>query len=106
MLLSNKLSLKDYPERIQEDFVLYEPSHLPFGGRYVGLTEYHTFVIAKLSEFYDLNRFEFTGVHGDGNVVFATLKIGLRNSDKSLLLCERFTFEEDKIAEIRVFISD
>lgn len=106
MLLSNKLPLKNYPERVSEDFVLYEPSSLPFGGKYVGLEEYEKFAVPKIAEYYDFSRFEFVGVYGDKNIIFAILKIGVRNTDEVLYLCEQFTFKDDKITEIRVFASN
>lgn len=104
MLFSNKLPLKNYPERVASDFVLHEPGILPFGGTYFGLAEYETLAVPKIQDYYDFNRFEFIGVYAEGNVVFGLLKIGIKNSEKSLSLCEQFTFDGNKVKEIKVFI--
>jgi hypothetical protein len=83
---------------------LYEPQTLPFGGTYIGLAEYETLAVPKIQGYYDFNRFEFIGIYAERNVVFGLLKIGIKNSEKSLSLCEQFTFDGNKIKEIKVFV--
>lgn len=104
MLFSNKLPLKNYPERVASDFVLYEAQLLPFGGTYFGVDEYETLAVPKIQDYYDFDRFEFVGVFAEGNVVFGLLKIGIKNSEEILSLCEQFIFDGSKIKELKVFV--
>lgn len=105
MLISKRLPLTDYPEKVSKDFVVYEPASLPFGGKYSGLTDYYA-LAPQLTAYYDYSRFELTGIYADGDAVFVTLKVGLKKSEKHILLCEQFTFKEEKIEEIKIFILD
>jgi hypothetical protein len=102
-LLLNRLPLKKFPERVCTDFILKEPSFLPFGGRYIGFEQYEN-LLPRLMDYYNFNNFKFLDVYADDNVVFATLKIGLQNSEDTITLCEQFTFKDEKIQEIKVFV--
>lgn len=103
MLLSNRLSLTDYPERVCADLVLYEPALLPFGGKYVGIKEYKD-LVPRVMDYYDYERFELLGVFSDQNIVFVTLNVGIKGTEKRLSLCEQFSFKGERIAEIKIFV--
>ena len=102
-LISNRLPLTEFPERVNEAFVVHLPLVLPFGGKYNGLDQYYA-LIPQMIAYYDYDKFELQGVFAEGDTVFAVIQIGLKSSDKHILLCEQFTFEEEKITEIRTYI--
>ncbi len=105
-MISSKKKLADYPERISDSMVVYEPSSLPFGGVYKGYNAYEQFYPA-VREFYDFSKFELLNVYGDENVVFAIIKAGIASINEYILLCEHFTFnDEGKLVEVRLFIYD
>ena len=99
-LFSGKATLDDFPDRVDPDLVVYQPASLPFGGTYHGLAEFRK-VWPQLGAFYDFSRSEFLGLYGDGDVVFASIKIGLAGSPSSIFLAEKFTFRGTRLVEIR-----
>ena len=105
-MISSKKKLEDYPDRISDSMVVYEPSSLPFGGVYKGYNAYEQFYPA-VREFYDFSKFELLKVYSDEDVVFAIIKAGVASVNEYILLCEHFTFnEEGKLIEVRLFIYD
>ena len=105
-MISSKKKLEDYPDRISDSMVVYEPSSLPFGGIYKGYNAYEQFY-PKVREFYDFAKFQLLNVYADDNVVFAIIKAGIAGTNENILLCENFTFNnEGKIIEVRLFFHD
>ena len=105
-MISSKKKLEDYPDRISDSMVVYEPSSLPFGGVYKGYNAYEQFYPA-VREFYDFSKFELLNVYGDEDAVFAIIKAGIASVNEAILLCELFTFnKEGKVIEVRLFIHD
>jgi len=105
-MISTKRTLADYPDRISDSMIVYEPSSLPFGGTYKGYNAYEQFY-PKVREFYDFSKFELLNVYADDNSVFAIIKAGVAKVNESILLCEHFAFSEvGKLIEVRLFIHD
>ena len=105
-MISQKKKLEDYPDRISDSMVVYEPSSLPFGGAYKGYDAYQQFY-PKVREFYDFSRFKLLNVYADSDNVFAIISAGIAKSNDSILLCEHFTFNnEGQIIQVRLFIHD
>jgi hypothetical protein len=102
-LVSDRLSLMDYPEKICPDMALYEPALLPFGGTYLGIPAYKD-LGPQVMAYYDYEKFELLGVFADGDMVFVNLNVGLKDSDKLVSLCEQFSFKGEKVAEIKIFV--
>jgi predicted SnoaL-like aldol condensation-catalyzing enzyme len=97
--------LEDFPGNAKPNIVIHEPSSLPFGGTYHGLDEFSQ-LYPKVSKFYDPSRSRLLNAYADGDVVFVIMQAGVAGTEENLLVCEQFTFEDGKIAEIRVFIHD
>jgi hypothetical protein len=104
-LFSEKKKLDDFPDRVDHDVIVHEPSSLPFGGTYRGLAELQQ-IYPKMAQFYDFSRFELLGVYGDGDVVFTSIKIGLAGSASSIYLAQKFTFRGTKVVEIRIYVCE
>jgi hypothetical protein len=105
-MISNKKTLQDYPDRISDSMIVYEPSSLPFGGVYKGYNAFEQFY-PKVREFYDFTRFELLNVYGDSNVVFSIIKASIANTEDDILLCEQMTFDDEgKLVEVRLFMHD
>jgi hypothetical protein len=105
-MIGNKRKLQDYPERISDTMVVYEPSSLPFGGVYKGYEAFEQFY-PRVREFYDFSRFEVLNIYGDSDVVFSIIKAGIAKTDYEILLCEQMTFDDDgKLIEVRLFMHD
>jgi hypothetical protein len=104
-MISTKKRLEDYPDRFDRNLVMHEPAILPFGGTHVGLAEFQKFY-PQVRRFYDFSRFELLGVYGDGDVVFATIRAGLADSEGVVFLAEQFRFSGTKLVEVRLHICD
>lgn len=104
-LFSGKATLDAFPDRVDPNFIVYQPASLPFGGTYHGLAEFRQ-VPPKMVQFYDFSRLELLGLYGDGDTVFASIKVGLAGSQSSIFLAEKFTFRGTKLVEIRVHVCE
>lgn len=104
-MIGTKRRLENYPDRFDPAIVIHEPASLPFGGTYHGLAEFQAFYPA-VRAFYDFERFELTGVYGDGDVVFATIRAGLAGSGGTIHVAEQFRFKGRTLVEIRQHICD
>jgi len=104
-MISQKKRLEDYPGRYDEDILIYEPATLPFGGIYKGMDEFQAFY-PKVRDYYDFSTFEIISIHADKNIIFVTAKTRVAKIDTPLLLCECFTFEDDRIIKIQLFMLD
>ena len=104
-MISQKKRLEDYPGRYDENLLMYEPASLPFGGIYKGMDEFQAFY-PKVRDYYDFSTFEIISIHADENVVFVTIKTRIAETGAPLLLCERFTFKNDKIIKVQLFMLD
>jgi len=104
-MIGTKKRLEDYPGRYDDNLVMHEPASLPFGGSYRGLGEFQEFYPA-VRAFYDFTRFDLLGVFGDGDMVFATMRVGLALSAGTIFIAEQFRFAGDRLVEVRVHICD
>lgn len=105
-MIGQKKRLEDYPDRFDpERLVMHEPASLPFGGTYTGLAEFQKFYPVVRS-FYDFEQFELTGVYGDGDMVFATIRARLANAPGTIHLAEQFRFRGTQLVEVRLHLCD
>jgi hypothetical protein len=104
-MLGEKKRLEDFPERVDPDLVMHEPASLPFGGTYRGLADFQRFY-PKVRDFYDFERFELLGVYGDGDTVFATIRVPIAGSQSIMYIAEQFTFSGSTLTEVRVHTCD
>jgi hypothetical protein len=104
-MISQKKRLEDYPGRYDENLLMYEPASLPFGGIYKGMDEFQAFY-PKVRDYYDFSKFEVISIHADKDVVFVTIKTRIASTHDPLMLCERLTFDHDKIVKVQLFMLD
>jgi hypothetical protein len=104
-MIGTKRRLEDYPDRVGPALVMHEPASLPFGGTYQGLAEFQAFY-PMVRDFYDFARFELTGVYGDGDTVFATIRAGLAGAEGTIHIAEQFRFQSRVLVEVRLHICD
>jgi len=104
-MLSEKKRLEDFPDRFEPDLEMYEPAVLPFGGTYRGLREFQEFY-PKVRRYYDFETWQLLGVYADGDTVFATTRVEVAGTSRVMYIAEQFTFNGDKITQVRVHICD
>ena len=104
-MIGSGKTLEDYPGRYDPDLVMHEPASLPFGGTHCGLDDFKKFY-PQVRDFYDFSRFELLGVHGDGDIVFATIRAGLAGAPGTIFIAEQFRFSGDQLVEVRLYICD
>jgi hypothetical protein len=104
-MLGSKKQLTDYPERFDPKITMHEPRMLPFGGDYQGSAEFEKFYPAVRS-YYDFSTWELLGVYGDGDTVFATTRVTIANTARTMYIAEQFTFSGRKLIDVRVYVCD
>ncbi|HET6150400.1 MAG TPA: hypothetical protein VFH68_22870 [Polyangia bacterium] len=104
-MLGSKRQLTDYPDRFDPKITMHEPLLLPFGGDYQGVTDFQKFY-PRVRSYYDFSTWELLGVHGDGDTVFATTRVTIANTDRTMYIAEQFTFSGRKLIDVRVHVCD
>jgi len=104
-MLSEKKRLEDFPGRFDPNLEMCEPAMLPFGGTYRGLREFQSFY-PEVRRYYDFDTWELLGVYADGETVFATTRVKVAGTPRIMYIAEQFTFNGDKITQVRVHICD
>jgi len=105
-MISNKKKLEDYPERISDTMIVYEPSSLPFGGVYKGFNAYEQFY-PIVREFYDFTTLTIENIYGDDNSVFVLIDATIKKTNEPIKLCEHFTFDSNgKVIKVRLYLYD
>jgi hypothetical protein len=104
-MLGSKKRLTDYPDRFDPNITMHEPQMLPFGGDYRGIDDFQNFYPA-VRNYYDFATWELLGVYGDGDVVFATTRVAIAATAKTMYIAEQFTFRGRKLIDVRVHVCD
>lgn len=104
-MLGSKKQLTDYPDRFDPALTMHEPQMLPFGGDYRGIADFQKFY-PRVRTYYDFSTWELLGVYGDGDTVFATTRVQIANTDKSMYIAEQFSFSGRKLVDVRVHVCD
>lgn len=104
-MLGSKKELTDYPERFDPGITMHEPQMLPFGGDYRGVEDFQKFY-PKVRSYYDFSTWELLGVYGDGDIVFASTRVKIANTAKTMYIAEQFTFARGKLVDVRVHVCD
>jgi len=104
-MLGSKKELTDYPDRFDAKITMHEPLMLPFGGDYQGIEAFQKFY-PEVRRYYDFSTWELLGVYGDGDTVFATTRVTIANTAKTMYIAEQFTFSGRKLIDVRVHVCD
>jgi hypothetical protein len=104
-MLGLKKQLTDYPDRFDPQITMHEPRMLPFGGDYRGVDDFRKFY-PGVRKYYDFSTWELLGVHGDGDTVFATTRVKIAGTAKTMYIAEQFTFAGRKLVDVRVHVCD
>jgi hypothetical protein len=105
-VIGQKKSLGDYPERINPDLTIYEPSSLPFGGVYKGVNAFKQ-LFAKVKDFYDFKQLNIVNIYEDANSVFVIINAVIAKTNEPVRLCEQLKFDDaGRVKEVMLFIYD
>jgi hypothetical protein len=104
-MLGLKKQLTDYPDRFDPGITMHEPRMLPFGGDYRGLADFEKFY-PKVRDYYDFSTWELLGVYGEADTVFATTRVKIANTARTMYIAEQFTFAGRKLVDVRVHVCD
>jgi hypothetical protein len=104
-MLGSKRQLTDYPDRFDPRISMHEPQMLPFGGDYQGIDAFQKFY-PEVRAYYDFSTWELLGVYGDGDTVFATTRVTIANTTRTMYIAEQFTFSGRKLIDVRVHVCD
>lgn len=87
---------------LADDFVLYEPPFLPYGGAYHG-RQAMLEGFGKIGEYLDVSGLEVDHLVADGEHVIGILRAPDRATGELVLIAEESTLRDDQIVEMRVF---
>lgn len=104
-MLGSKKQLTDYPDRFDPEITMHEPQMLPFGGDYQGIRAFNEFY-PEVRNYYDFSTWELLGVYGEGDTVFATTRVEIANSARTMYIAEQFIFAGRKLIDVRVHVCD
>lgn len=104
-MLGTKKQLTDYPDRFDPKITMHEPAMLSFGGDYQGIADFQRFY-PEVRSYYDFSSWELLGVYADGDTVFATTRVKIANTERTMYIAEQFTFAGRKLVDVRVHVCD
>ena len=104
-MLGSKKRLTDYPDRFDPNITMHEPQMLPFGGDYQGIRAFNEFY-PEVRNYCDFSTWELLGVYGEGDTVFATTRVEIANSARTMYIAEQFIFAGRKLIDVRVHVCD
>ena len=90
---------------LSDDFVLYEPPFLPYGGAYHG-RQAMLEGFGKIGEYLDVSGLEVDHLVADGEHVIGILRAPDRATGELVLIAEESTLRDGKIVEMRVFFHE
>jgi hypothetical protein len=97
--------LEAFVSYMSDDFVLYEPPFLPYGGAYHG-KQAMLEGFAKIGEYLDVSGLEVDHLVADGEHVIGILRAPDRATGELVLIAEESTLRRGKIVEMRVFFHE
>lgn len=59
-----------------------------------------------MRSYYDFSTWQVLGVYADGDTVFATTRVTIANSARTMYIAEQFTFSGRKLVDVRVHVCD
>ena len=87
---------------LDKDIVIVEPSFLPYGGRYEGLTTFQA-LLPKLGQYLDVSSVKLESVVADGDIVVGFVRLKATKDGSDVRIAERTVVRNGKITEIKVF---
>ena len=88
-----------------DDLVVYEPSFLPYGGRYQGINGFIG-LWAELVKYIDPRSLKLGALLADGERVVCHWTVKTANHDSECNMCESYVIRDGKIAEARIFFNE
>lgn len=97
--------LDSFLSYLSDDFVLYEPPFLPYGGAYHG-KQAMLEGFGEIGRYLDVKGLEVDHLVADGEHVIGILRAPDRTTGELVLIAEESTLRDDKIVEMRVFFHE
>ena len=97
--------LEAFMSYLADDFVLYEPPFLPYGGTYRG-KQAMLEGFGKIGEYLDVSGLEVDHLVADGEHVIGILRAPDRATGELVLIAEESTLRDGRIVEMRVFFHE
>jgi ketosteroid isomerase-like protein len=93
-----------FADQLSADFELFVPDYLPWGGhfdkaRYVAL-------LPDVARALDFTKLEYLSFTGEGGHVVALIEIGVRGTDRTIVISEHWDIADNKAVRLRVAYFD
>jgi len=94
----------DFAPYLAEDFVLFVPDYLPWGGQYDKAG--YVAILPEVATTLDFTRRFYESLTVQGEHVVALIRIGVQGTDKSILISEHWDISDGKAKKLLVAYFD
>lgn len=96
--------ITDFEQYLAEDFILFVPDYLPWGGQY-DKTGYVS-ILPQVASTLDFTKLSFESLTVQGEHVVALIRIGVRGTPESILISEHWDVLDGKARRLLVAYFD
>lgn len=96
--------ITDFAEQLSEDFELFVPDYLPWGGRFDKAG--YVALLPGVTEALDSGRLNYLSFTGECGHVVALIEIGIQGTDATTIISEHWDLAGDKAVRLRVAYYD
>jgi ketosteroid isomerase-like protein len=96
--------ITDFASRLAENFELFVPDYLPWGGRFDKAG--YVALLPGVARALDFTRLDYLSLVGEGGHVVALIEIGVQGTDSTIVISEHWDVEDGKAVRLRVAYFD
>jgi len=97
-------SITDFATQLDEGFELFVPAYLPWGGEFDKAG--YIALLPSVVDVLDFPRLDYLSFTGEGGHVVALIEIGVKGTEKSIIISEHWDIAHDKAVRLRVVYFD
>jgi hypothetical protein len=96
--------ITDFRGSLAEDFELFVPPSLPWGGRFT--KDQYIALLPRVAASLDFTRLTYLSLTAEGSHVVALIEIGVQSADVSVIISEHWDIKDDKAVRLLVAYFD
>jgi ketosteroid isomerase-like protein len=97
-------SITEFADQLSADFELFVPDYLPWGGHFDKAG--YVALLPGVARALDFTKLEYLSFTGEGRHVVALIEIGVRGTDRSIIISEHWDISDNKAVRLRVAYFD
>ena len=96
--------ITDFASQLSEDFELFVPDYLPWGGRFDKAG--YVALLPGVARALDFGKCRYLSLTGEGGHVVALIEIGVQGTDDTIIISEHWDIADSKAVRLRVAYFD